>query len=211
MIKILLLCLVLCQYPFAYAQYKPSICGLVCRDFGRIKPGDEDIMKQMGGIVVQLYWKDIQPDEGGPVKKNNDVDSAINWVRNFKEKYGVDIGIKIRLYCGVYSPDWLFKKVGFISLAQKAEKIPKFWKDDYVKAFADVQAKLAAMYDNVPEVREVVDGCTGSTTAEAFIRPFAERRTDIAQGFLQGGYTTEADEKAIRESFDAMKVWKKPW
>ena len=193
----------------ANAQYKAPISGLVCRDFGRIKPGDEDIMKQMGGIVVQLYWRDIQPDEGGPVKTNNDVDAAITWVRDFKAKYGVDLGIKIRLYCGVYSPVWLYKKVGFVTLDQKQEKIPKFWTDDYIKAFADVQAKLAAMYDDVPEVREVVDGATGSTTAEAFIRPFAERKTDAVQAFLQGGYSTEGDVKAINASFDAMKVWKK--
>jgi len=191
------------------AQYKRPVTGLVCRDFDRIKQGDEEIMKQMGGIVVQLYWKDIQPEEDGPVKKNNDLDAAINWVRDFKTKYGVNLGIKIRLYCGVYSPDWLFKKVGFVNLEQRQEKIPKFWTGEYIKAFAGVQAKLAAMYDDVPEVREVVDGATGSTTAEAFIRPFAERRTDAVQAFLRSGYTTEADEKAIRASFDAMKAWKK--
>ena len=193
----------------ANAQYKAPISGLVCRDFGRIKTGDEDIIKEMGGIVVQLYWRDIQPEEGGPIKKNNDVDVALKWVQNFNAKYGVDVGIKIRLYCGVYSPVWLYKKVGFVTLQQRQEKIPKFWSDEYVKAFADVQAKLAAMYDDVPEVREVVDGCTGSTTAEAFIRPFAEKRTDAAQAFLNGGYTTAADAKAISESFDAMKAWKK--
>lgn len=208
--KKLLLCLLFTyHYAFSNAQFKPAITGLVCRDFGRIKPGDENIMKQMGGIVVQLYWRDIQPDEGAPLKKNNDVDAAINWVRDFKTKYGIDLGIKIRLYCGIYSPDWLFKKTGFVSLDEKQQRIPKFWTDDYVKAFANVQAKLAAMYDGVPEVREVVDGCTGSTTAEAFIRPFGERRTDIAQAFLLQGYTTEADMKAIKKSFDAMKVWKK--
>jgi hypothetical protein len=208
--KKLLLCLLFISFcAFTYAQYKIPISGLVCRDFGRIKTGDEDIMKQMGGVVVQLYWRDIQPDENGAVKRNNDADAAINWVRDFKIKYGVDLGIKIRLYCGIYSPVWLFKKVGFVSLDQKQEKIPKFWTGDYVKAFADVQAKLAAMYDDVPEVREVVDGCTGSTTAEAFIRPFAERRTDAVQAFLQAGYTTEADEQAIKKSFNAMKVWKK--
>src|SRR4051794_23239867 len=208
--KTLLLSLLFAGFiSFANAQYKPPISGLVCRDFGRVKPGDEDIIKQLGGIVVQLYWKDIQPDESGSVKKNNDVDAAINWVRDFKEKYGVEPGIKIRLYCGIYSPDWLFKKVGFVNLDQKQEKIPKFWADEYVKAFADVQAKLAAMYDDVPEVREVVDGCTGSTTAEAFIRPFSEKRTDAVQAFLQGGYTKDADIKAIKASFDAMKVWKK--
>lgn len=194
---------------FANAQLKPPITGLACRDFGRIQSADDDVMKNINAIIVQLNWNEIQPQENGAIVRDNDLDKAIKWVQSFKAKHGVDIALKVRLYCGFHSPDWLLKKAGY--LEARGERIPKFWKPDFITAFADVQSKLAAIYDNVPEVREVVDGGTSLTTAEALIRPFKEspKAQMIANAFLNAGYSAEADSVAIVKSFDAMKVWKK--
>src|SRR5579885_2933545 len=89
---------------YANAQLKDPLYGLACRDFKRIQSGDEDVMKNIHTIIVQLYWSDIQPREGGPIERNNAVDNALDWVRSFNKKYGTDIGLKIRLYCGARSP-----------------------------------------------------------------------------------------------------------
>lgn len=195
----------------ATAQLKQPITGLACRDFGRIQNADDDVMKNISAIIVQLNWSDIQPKENGPIERNNDLDKAIKWVQSFKAKYGVDIGLKVRLYCGFHSPDWLINKVGYFDA--KGERIPKFWKPEFINAFTDVQSKLAAIYDNVPEVREVVDGGTSVTTAEALIRPFKEKESPkmqmVSTMFLNAGYSAEADSIAIVKSFDAMKAWKK--
>src|SRR5262245_43616084 len=100
---------------FASAQLKEPLAGLACRDFKRIQSTDDDIMKNIDVVIVQLHWNDIQPKEDGPIAHENDLDRAIKWVHDFKQKYGVSIGLKVRLYCGIYSPDWLTKKVGAFS------------------------------------------------------------------------------------------------
>jgi len=189
---------------------KPIMHGLVCRDFDRIDVSagsDDAIMKITNGVIVQLYWKDIQPKEGGELVRNNRVDQAIEWVKKFKAKYGVDVPVKIRLYCGMYSPDWLINKGSFTIME---ERLPKYWEPAFIAAFADVQAKLAAIYDNVPEVSEIVDGATGLKSAENFIRPFGAngKKRTAGQIFLQAGYTKEKDSIAIVRSYEAMKVWK---
>lgn len=189
---------------------KQPLRGFVCRDFDRIDVAggaDDAMMKITNGVIIQLYWKDIQPKEGGEITRNNRVDQAIEWARKFKAKYGVDIPIKVRLYCGVYSPDWLLNKGSFTIME---EQLPKYWEPYFMAAFADVQQKLAAIYDNVPEISEVVDGATGLKSAENFIRPFGDngKKQMAGQAFLQAGYTKAKDSIAIIRSYDAMKVWK---
>lgn len=193
-----------------HAVSKKPLLGLVCRDFDRIDVtggSDDAVMKITNGVIVQLQWKDIQPQESGPIVRNNKLDQAIEWSRKFTSKYGVDMPVKVRLYCGIYSPDWLINKSYF---QVKGEKIPKWWEPVFMNAFADVQAKLAAIYDNVPEVSEVVDGATGITTAENFIRPFSNRPAGQkgAQLILKEGYTKEKDAKAIYQSYESMRPWK---
>lgn len=192
------------------AGLKAPLRGLVCRDFDRIDiigGSDDDIMKITNGVIVQVYWKDIQPTENGPVVRNNKVDKAIEWSRKFKAKYGISMPIKVRLYCGIYAPDWLINKSYFMA---RDEKIPKYWDPVFINAFADIQSKLAAIYDEVPEIREVVNGGTGITTAENFIRPFSNRPggQKVAQLILSEGYTKEKDANAIYKSYEAMKPWK---
>lgn len=210
--KALLLSLLVPSFAFmGCAQLKQPLSGLACRDFKRINPQDDELMKNISTVIVQVHWNDIQPKENGPIVRDNDIDNAIKWVRTFKQKYGVDIGLKVRLYCGIHSPDWLIDKVGYFDA--RGQRVPKFWKGDFINAFADVQRKLAAIYDDVPEVREVVDGATGITSAESFIRPLKGGRNAqmVSQVFQNAGYSADADSTAIVKSFDAMKVWKKTY
>ncbi len=192
-------------------ELKKPIKGLICRDFDRVDAvngSDDEMMKITNGVVIQLYWKDIQPQENGPIVRNNKVDNAIAWVRKFKAKYGVDIPIKIRLYSGIDSPDWLINKSNFML---KEQKTPKYWEPIFIAAYADVQRKLAELYDNVPEISEIENGGAGVRTAENFIRPYGlqGKKAELNQIFLNAGLTREKDSIAIVKSDDAMKPWKK--
>ncbi|NNV56261.1 hypothetical protein [Limnovirga soli] len=197
------------ETPSNFDGLKQPLKGLVCRDYDRIDPAgsDDNMMKITNGVIIQLYWKDIQPTENGAIVRGNRVDQAIDWARKFKAKYGIEIPIKVRLYCGVYSPDWLIKKGSFTILD---EKLPKYWEPAFLTAFADVQQKLAAIYDNIPEISEVVDGATGLKSAENLIRPFGDnaRKQQVGDIFLQAGYTKQNDSLAIIKSYQAMKPWK---
>jgi hypothetical protein len=197
------------ETPSNFDGLKQPLKGLVCRDYDRIDPAgsDDNMMKITNGVIIQLYWKDIQPTENGAIVRGNRVDQAIDWARKFKAKYGIDIPIKVRLYCGVYSPDWVIKKGSFTILD---EKLPKYWEPAFLTAFADVQQKLAAIYDNIPEISEVVDGATGLKSAENLIRPFGDngRKQQVGEVFLQAGYTKQNDSLAIIKSYQAMKQWK---
>lgn len=196
-------------YSCAIAQFKEPLYGLAVRDFKRIKSGDDDVIKNMHTIIVQLNWSDIQLTENGPIERDNALDKAIKWVTEFNEKYGADIGLKVRLYSGMNSPQWIKEKAGFFTI--KEYTFPRFWEEDFIQAFAAVHVKLAAIYDDVPLVREIVNGGTSSKTAESFIRPFgkSENLRMVNSIYKKAGYTAEADSIAIVRSYDAMKAWKK--
>ena len=50
--------------------------------------------------------------------KDNALDKAIKWVTAFNDKYGVDIGLKVRLYSGMNSPQWIKEKAGFFTIKE---------------------------------------------------------------------------------------------
>ena len=83
------------------------------------------MMKITNGIVIQLYWKDIQPQENAAISRNNKVNNAVSWVRKFKTKHGIEIPIKIRLYNGIFSPSWLMEKGYFVLNENKVPNLDK--------------------------------------------------------------------------------------
>lgn len=90
-------------------------------------------------------------------------------------------------------------------------KVPKYWEPHYVAAYADIQQKLAALYDDVPEISEIENGGTGIKSAENFIRPYGLKGKKAMQNklFVSAGLTREKDSIAIVKSYNAMVPWKK--
>ena len=194
---------------------KPQAAGFAFRDFELVDTvnTDIDLLKVVNTIVVKVYWQDIQPQEDGEIIHPNAIDNALNYARRMNTANpGLNLSLKIRLYCGIASPQWIKQKAGIFTLqgmGQSADCV-RFWESDALNSFANVQAKLAALYDTVPEILDVVNSGTGTSTAEGMIRNVgkAGAHKQNSLSYLKAGYTTAKDIDAIKKSIDAIKVWK---
>ncbi len=199
---------------------KPQTAGLALRDFDHLDPNTSvDLLRIVNSFIVKVYWKDIQPQENGELRHPNAIDDALTYVRQMNSQNpGLNLNLKIRLYCGIYSPEWLQAKAGTFTLysGSKNSSLPtqgevvKFWKPEFLSAFANVQSKLAAAYDNAPEITETVNGGTGITYSEAMIRNVGSNGAvnKNSESFSRSDYTSQKDINAIKSTIDAMKVWK---
>ncbi len=163
-------------------------------------------------FVALAYWSDLQTSPGGPIVHPNAIDRAIIAAR----AAGPDVAVKIRFFAGIHAPGWAKAATGTpISIqdsqgsgqgAASGGTIPPFWTSSFQQAYADVQAKLAAQYDAVPEVRDITISACSTIFAEPFIR-----QADAAasrQALLAGGYSDQASRSCLRASILAHRVWR---
>jgi hypothetical protein len=183
---------------------KPALAGLLSRD----GPPPADYASVMGGFVVNVYWSDIQPQQGGPIQPNNAIDQAIATLHQVDPSRRM--GLKVRLFAGVYAPDWV-KSLGGSPVPIRdpatgaSGTVGRFWTDAFGAAYEDLMTKLAAKYDATPEVREItISRCT-TAYAEPFIRDSGDAVT--VQNLLTAGFTVAADQNCEREEISAHAVW----
>jgi len=165
----------------------------------------------VNGWVVQVNWADLQPVAGGPIVSNNAIDAAIVTAHSLNASHpGLNTRLKLRVYTGTGAPAWA-KALGGSALqlcerrASNCGSVGRFWTPEFGAAYADLQTKLAALYDGVDVIREVaIDRCS-TLSAEPFLRQI-NYDPNLAQ-YRSSGYTVAADQQCQREEIDAHKVW----
>jgi hypothetical protein len=187
---------------------KPPVGGLLDRDGA---PPSSYAGVAVRGFVVKAYWRDLQPAAGGGLAADNAIDQAVAQVRQLNATHpGADLGLKVRLYAGVYAPAWA-KTLGGAPVtvtnpqSQATDTIGRFWTDEFGRAYADLQNKLAERYDGVAEVREVVISRCTTFFAEPFIRDKGDKTT--VANLLDAGFTVDADRVCHQQQIEAHKVW----
>lgn len=202
---------------------KPQMAGLVARSFDYVDTLNPDIavLRIVNGIVLKVYWRELQPVSGNAITHPNEIDRAIAFAQRLNsENPGLNMKVKLRVHCGVFAPDWLKNKVGAFDIAPSNDyqsdnpadtRVPCFWKDTYQSAYTTLQQQLSAAYDNIPEIAEVVNAGTGVVFAESFMRKAGSKGKTKQNtiNYLAAGYTVAQDEAAIKKSIDAMRAWKK--
>lgn len=184
----------------AALAFKPVLTGLLDRQ----GVPDSTFSSVITAYVVKANWSDLQPTQGGPIATNNVIDQAIKIARQKSMR------IKVRVYCGSNAPDWA-KNIGGAPFTMQAQNtsgiVGRWWHPDYIAAYADLQQKLQAKYDDVSVIAEVVISGTGSVFAEPLQRDTANLVSITS--LLSAGFTVDADNVAIRAQIDAHQVWKK--
>ncbi|MBV8302596.1 MAG: hypothetical protein JOZ04_00185 [Acidimicrobiia bacterium] len=187
---------------------KPVLQGLLDRD---AQPPAPYVGTDVRGWVVKANWKDLQPSPGAPLAPNNAIDQAVAAVRAVNAAHpGLNMGLKLRVYAGIDAPDWA-KSLdgGAVNVVDPQDSAPgtigRFWTHDFGLAYADLQQKLAARYDNVAEVREVVVSRCTTFFAEPFLRDKGDRGS--VANMLAAGFSFDADQTCEREEIDAHTVW----
>ena len=183
---------------------KQPLLGLLSRD----GPPPTALLPAMGGFVVNVHWQDLQPAPGAPIASNNAIDRAIATLHQIDPSGRM--GLKVRVFAGVFAPAWAKSIDGPpVKIADPVSggsgTIGRFWAPAFGAAYADLETRLAAEYDSVPEVREVtISRCT-TLYAEPFIRDTANPAS--VQALIGAGFTIAADQTCHREEILAHQVW----
>lgn len=189
---------------------KPVLKGLLDRDGA---PPAAYLGTAVAGWVVNTTWAAVQPTKDGPLASNNPIDSALAAVRAHNAAHpSAPLGLRLRIRAGVDAPAWA-KQLGGAPVALTEPQggatgtIGRFWTEDFGRGYADLQQKLAAKYDRVPEIREtVISRCT-TFYSEPFVRGKGDKSDTAA--LLAAGFTTAADHRCLQEQVDAHRVWQR--
>jgi hypothetical protein len=187
------------------ATLKPMLRGLLDR---KGMPTSA-YFSELDGFVVKVNWSDLQPESFGPIVANNAIDQAIAAVRTTPG--ASQLQLKLRVLGGVEAPEWAKHEGGDPVNVYKGARVftmGRFWTPDYGVAYNDLQEKLAAKYDAVPEILETVMSRCTIMTAEPFLR--ADRDdTRTRDAMLAAGFNVRDDTVCLREQTLAGRAWKR--
>jgi len=161
---------------------------------------------KVDGFVVTATWAQLQPTEGGPLAASTPIDQALATIPAAGGPSNMKL--KLRVMAGINAPEWA-KQLGGAPVPMlygtKTVTVGRFWTAPFGQAYQDLQSKLAARYDGVPEILQTeISRCTTVFT-ESYWRQWqkdANRRS-----FLDAGYTTDADDQCHNEEIQTHTVW----
>jgi hypothetical protein len=188
------------------SDLKPVLAGLLDRD----GPPPAEFLPSLGGFVVNVYWENLQPASGAALAPDNAIDQAIIDVRSLNAAHHTNLGLKIRLYAGIWAPNWV-KDLGGppIPITNPQDggtgTIGRFWTAPFGTAYDNLETLLAAKYDSVPEIREVTIARCTTFYDEPFIRDTTAPATVSA--LIGAGYTVAADQTCQEQEIEASTVW----
>ncbi len=166
---------------------------------------------EISGIVVNDTWADLQPDYAGQPLNTATIDAALQLVERYNRFPGRSLGVRLRVWAGLYAPDWA-KAIGGPAVdicdqgavpqpvptsttptpcpAAAIKTVGRFWSDAYDAAWRALQSQLALKYDNDPFVTEVSLSSCSSLTSEPFVQPednYSHANMQ-ASGYTDAGY-----------------------
>jgi hypothetical protein len=182
---------------------KTAVGGMIDRFGVPASPGFD----WMAGYVVSSRWDQLQASEGAAITPGNPLDLAIANVRAWNASHSVQRGLRHRLLMSTAStPAWPQllggAAVRVTDVQGNSGLVGHYWTSTYQVAYADLQSKLAAEYDAVPEVRE--NGLSGA----ALVFPEPYLHYDSA-ALLGAGDTLAADIASYAAMMNAHLVWKR--
>ncbi|MGP8160576.1 MAG: hypothetical protein ACLQGJ_05050 [Candidatus Dormibacteria bacterium] len=193
--------------PVPAADLKSVIHGLV----DRTGPPPSGYLGSVTNFVVDAPWSELQPTAGGPLAPDNVIDQAIAAAQSLNAGAGQGkVEVKIRLLAGIDAPDWAKQLGGApVSLVDPQSgdsgTVGRFWTAAFGQAYDALWSKLAAAYDNVPEIHEITVARCMTFTDEPFLRDVSDP-ADV-QSLLAAGFTIEADDQCQEQEIEVGTMW----
>jgi hypothetical protein len=200
---------------------KPPIRGLVSMGAYRFVGAGGDPINTLvplnkkpgifGGIVIVASWSQLQPTAGAEIGDDNVIDAALVQVRAYNRRNPQKpLGVKLRIWGGFEAPDWA-KSIGGPPISTvhngKPRTVGRFWSPDYRRAWAELQDKLAARYDDEPLIREVAITSCMSYTAEPFFVPVTE--TTVMQPLQAAGFKPAPYRFCLTQAVNDYAQWQR--
>jgi hypothetical protein len=172
-----------------YLQGKPPTSGRT-----QLAGYDVQGRRDYGGVS----WAELQASPGAPITANNPIDLAITDVRAWNAANPAHHeSLLVRIQAGIHSPAWAMT-LGGPCVAVRDPNFgtqgctPRFWTAQFGTAFYQFESELAAKYDSVPEIGEVIIARDMTIYNEPLLRQIQDPST--VAGLLAAGYSTALDE-----------------
>jgi hypothetical protein len=189
------------------AGVKAPITGLLDRHHAPSKAYTSVVR----GFVVNVSWASLQPTRGGPIVHPNEIDKAI------AEAQASNMALKLRVRAGIDAPEWAkhldgtpvtfhYSAATAGKSGQVAGTVGRFWTPQFGAAYQDLQNKLAAAYDNVPQVRQTDVTRCQTIFSETYLRDTMNK--DNARALVAAGFTRAQDDVCHTQQMQAHLVWK---
>jgi hypothetical protein len=126
-----------------------------------------------GGIVINITWRQLEPDRGSLTTQ--DIDNVLGEIRVYNQANPQHpLGARLRVWPGPNAPAWA-KNLGGAPVAIRHKDLPitvgRFWSQPYRDAWRDFQRRLSARYDREPLIREVTNTSGSTMTDESILLP----------------------------------------
>jgi len=162
-----------------------------------------------GGLVVIASWKQLQPTPGSEIGDDNVIDQALAQVRAYNERNpGKPLAVKLRVWGGFTAPDWA-KELGGAPIdtvhRNKHRTVGRFWSAEYRQAWARLQQRLAARFDQHPLINEVSVTACMSYTAEPF---FVPPEDTVVPHLRAAGFTDAAYKECLTDAVADYAPWR---
>jgi hypothetical protein len=165
----------------------------------------------INGYVVEVSWASLQPTQGGPIVHPNAIDNAIKYAA------ANNLTLKLRVASGLEAPNWAKTLDGTpvtvkYTAATKGKEgvvagtVGRFWTAKFGAAYQDLQNKLAAAYDSVPQIRETDVTRCATIFEETYLRN--TKLAENATALLSAGFTRAQDDVCHNQQIQAHQVWK---
>lgn len=176
---------------------KDPIVGLIDRK-GLPAGANADLID---GAVVNVTWAELQPAAGALDLDVLDVALGAAQVAGVEAKLRIDVGLG--------APRWLLDDIGSTRISHResagSAELPRFWTDGYAAAHTELHRLLAAEYDDVDVLAEVVvSGCM-IVYAEPMLRGIADDPSRAAM--VADGFDARSDRACQEASIDAAAAW----
>jgi hypothetical protein len=195
---------------------KPAIRGLLYLQGtppATVRPLLAGYDVQGRGDYGGVSWAELQATPGGPITANNPIDQAITDVRAWNAANPTHReSLLVRIEAGIHSPAWAMNLGGpCVEVTDPnfgtSGCTPRFWTPQFGTAFYQFEAELAAKYDSVPEIGEVIIARDMTIYNEPLLRQI-QSPASVA-GLLAAGYTTALDEQNQMADIAALGTyWK---
>jgi hypothetical protein len=160
------------------------------------------------GLVVIASWAQLEPTEEGEIDPDNVIGKALQDVRAYNDKNkDKPLAVRLRIWGGFKAPGWAMKIGGPPIEAvhkNKNRRVGRFWLPEYRKAWASMQARLAAKYESRPLIREVAMTSCMSFTAEPFFSPSED---SVMKPLRDAGFTADAYKECLRHGIEDYAAW----
>jgi hypothetical protein len=210
-------------------ELKPPLVGLL--DRGALSPANnptsyslpaEPYLDSLQGVVANVRWSDLQPDNEGQAIQPNQLDTVLADVKSYNATHSNQLSVKLRIFAGVDAPNWAlhmddWNPVAITNLQSPSDggNLGPFWTPDYDNAYKELMDELATKYDSNPLLKEVTISQCMTVFAEPFMRDdsnLGELLYDSSQTayYADHGtpYSETADKNCLTDEVDNSTAWK---